>query len=83
LDDQLKLTEDKSIEIDDHHGMPMDEEEADPLDEYMKEIDPIAVPQMDLPKRGEKGKIITFEDVVTQNFPILKTEPMIDETKEE
>jgi hypothetical protein len=82
FDDQLKLSEDKSIEIEEHHPVAMDEEEVDPLDEYMQEIEPEAVPQMELPKKGEKGKIITFEDVVTQNVPAGKTEEMVDETQE-
>lgn len=29
---------------------------------------------MDLPKKGEKGKVITFEDVVTQAYVTNKNE---------
>lgn len=34
----------------------------------MNEIDAEAVPQVDLPKKGEKGKVITFEDIVANNY---------------
>lgn len=34
----------------------------------MNEIEGEAVPQVDLPKKGEKGKVITFEDIVASNY---------------
>ena len=34
---------------------------------YMDEIEEEAVPQVELPKKGQKGNVISFEDIVTQN----------------
>ena len=70
-EDRLRLSEDKSMDIEEHQslGDPMqviDEEEVDPLDEYMNEIEAEAAPQMDLPKKGDKRNVISFEDIVTR-----------------
>lgn len=37
---------------------------------------------MDLPKKGEKGKVITFEDIVTQVPRPIKANEMVDEKKQ-
>ena len=34
----------------------------------MQEIEAEAAPQMDLPKKGEKSRVITFEDIVTCTY---------------
>lgn len=60
----------------------IDEEEIDPLDEYMQEIEGEAAPQMDLPKTGNKASIITFEDIITR-ISTLHLEPQNNTAMEE